>query len=190
MGRGNSVGLDTSALRHRKEFMIFYIADPHFGHKKIIEYDKRPFASVSEMNSELIRRWNNKVSKNDIVYCLGDFAFHMTEREIGELIDSLNGEIRFVAGNHDDLQTYYKLWQDIEVYREIKDDDRNVVLFHYPITWWNKKDYGAYHIYGHVHDMDGRQLNEPKAFNAFCGYYDYAPATLDEMIERHKNGTV
>lgn len=48
--------------------MIYYIGDMHLGHKNVIEYDKRPFSSVDEMDNMLIMNWNNKVSDDDHVY--------------------------------------------------------------------------------------------------------------------------
>lgn len=36
----------------------FITSDTHFGHARIIELASRPFASVEEMDAELIRRWN------------------------------------------------------------------------------------------------------------------------------------
>ena len=40
---------------------IFFTADTHFGHENVIRFDNRPFASVEEMDAEMIRQWNNKV---------------------------------------------------------------------------------------------------------------------------------
>ena len=40
----------------------------------VIKYSNRPFKSVKEMDKEMIRRWNNKVGKEDIVLHLEDFA--------------------------------------------------------------------------------------------------------------------
>src|SRR3989344_4198295 len=79
---------------------IFIISDTHFHHKNIIEYSNRPFKSVEEMDSEMIRRWNNKIGKEDIVIHLGDFALG-NEKEVKELKDSLNGTILLLMGNHD-----------------------------------------------------------------------------------------
>ena len=50
---------------------VFFTADLHFGHENVIDFDNRPFESVEEMDAELMRRWNNKVEKSDIVYVLG-----------------------------------------------------------------------------------------------------------------------
>lgn len=55
--------------------MIYYIGDLHFGHENVIKFDRRPFSSVEEMDKTLIERWNRKVSKEDVVYVVGDFAY-------------------------------------------------------------------------------------------------------------------
>jgi len=54
--------------------MNFYISDLHFGHKKIIEYESRPFNSLEEMETICIDKWNKKVGKSDNVYTWG-FVF-------------------------------------------------------------------------------------------------------------------
>ena len=48
---------------------VFFTSDTHFGHENVIRFDGRPFASVEEMDAELIRRWNAKVGKGDLVMC-------------------------------------------------------------------------------------------------------------------------
>ncbi len=47
---------------------IFLSADHHFSHANIIRYTDRPFADVEEMDLELVRRWNEVVSKDDTVF--------------------------------------------------------------------------------------------------------------------------
>ena len=76
----------------------FIIADTHFHHKNIIEYASRPFKSVEEMDNEMIKRWNDKVSKDDLVIHLGDFALGNTE-EVASLRNKLNGKI-ILLSNH------------------------------------------------------------------------------------------
>ena len=55
----------------------FFLADSHFHHEKVIEYDNRPYTSVFQMDKDMIKKWNSVVKKNDIVWFLGDLA--MTE---------------------------------------------------------------------------------------------------------------
>ena len=52
---------------------VFFTGDLHFGHENVLAFDHRPFETVEEMDAELIRRWNHKVGKGDLVYVLGDF---------------------------------------------------------------------------------------------------------------------
>lgn len=45
----------------------FYISDLHFGHQKCIDFDKRPFKSLNDMNETMIQNWNSVVSKGDLI---------------------------------------------------------------------------------------------------------------------------
>ena len=54
---------------------IFFTSDTHFWHVNIIKYCNRPFETIEEMNETIIEKWNSKISKDDIVFNLGDFAF-------------------------------------------------------------------------------------------------------------------
>lgn len=82
----------------------FFIADTHFGHANILEYESeaRPFKTVEEMNDVMIERWNSVVNNKDIVYHLGDFAFGKHNVCIAS---RLNGKKRLVLGNHDNYST-------------------------------------------------------------------------------------
>lgn len=77
----------------------FFIADWHYGHGNIISYDDRSFASLEEMNAELVRRWNGKVENDDLVYVLGDMFWKPGEAVA--VLRQLNGEKFLVKGNHD-----------------------------------------------------------------------------------------
>ena len=79
---------------------IFIISDTHFCHKNIIKYSGRPFKTVEEMNDEMIKRWNNKVGKDDLVIHLGDFALGSKD-EVGNIKNKLNGNIILLKGSHD-----------------------------------------------------------------------------------------
>lgn len=79
--------------------MIWFSSDHHFGHKNVIEYCKRPYSSVEEMNEDLIRRWNETVEPQDIVIYLGDFS--LGKSWVRNIIPRLNGSKHLIAGNHD-----------------------------------------------------------------------------------------
>lgn len=80
---------------------IFFTSDLHFGHENVLRFDSRPFATVEEMDSELIRRWNAKVGRGDLVYVLGDMIWKSRNDDAPALIRSLNGQIILIKGNHD-----------------------------------------------------------------------------------------
>ncbi len=76
---------------------VWFTSDTHFAHRNVIEFCKRPFASIEEMDEEIIRRWNERVEPGDRVYHLGDFAFG----DHDPYLSRLNGMKNLVIGNHD-----------------------------------------------------------------------------------------
>lgn len=192
--------------------MVYYISDTHFGHKGVINFDQRPFSNIEEMEAILIANWNNKVTNQDIVYILGDFCFEK-ESEWLRLLNQLKGKKVLIKGNHDLKNMSSSLknkFQDIKDYKEIDDrlDNENVkvILSHYPIPFY-KKDYSnkVYHLYGHLHNTieemymqkfrkiilstDDRDISSNKCqfYNCWCGFYNYAPVTLKEILTKWNN---
>ena len=80
---------------------VFFTSDTHFNHANIIKYCGRPFASVEEMDRELISRWNAAVEPADTVYHLGNFA--VGKPSVWSLIAGrLNGAKKILLiGSHD-----------------------------------------------------------------------------------------
>jgi len=58
----------------------WFSADDHFGHGNIIKYCNRPFKDSNDMNSSLIRNWNQRVKPEDTVFHVGDFCFQETTK--------------------------------------------------------------------------------------------------------------
>jgi calcineurin-like phosphoesterase family protein len=132
---------------------IWFTSDTHFFHAKSIEFDKRPFKDVEEMNEAIVTRWNEKVKPQDIIYFLGDFSFGKLEPSAA-IAKRLNGMIKVVGGNHDDLKELAKMnaFHSLDSYLEVRKLMKSpVVLFHFPIQSWNAKHYGAVHLHGHSH---------------------------------------
>lgn len=175
--------------------MNYYIADTHFYHKNILQYENRPFNTVEEMNKHIIKCWNTKINNKDTVYILGDFAFAKTEK-IEELLEQLNGNKILIKGNHDiflrNKKFNQKLFIKIVDYLEIKDGQYDLVLSHYPFAIWNKKHYGAIHLYGHVHSASKEEsspifpvLNSlENAYNVGVDIIGYSPLSLKEILEK------
>ena len=62
----------------------FYItSDTWFGRPQILQIANRQFDNIEEMNATLIKNWNKKIKKNDIVFHLGNFAWDpITARKV------------------------------------------------------------------------------------------------------------
>lgn len=132
---------------------MWFTSDTHFGHKNILKYSSESRGeTVEEMDERLIERWNSRVSIKDTVWHLGDVCF-------GDpiILWRLNGKINLIVGNHDQknlkFDCFSRRFDRIENYVELKTPISNIktVLFHFPITSWNKKHYGAVHLHGHCH---------------------------------------
>ena len=172
--------------------MIYFSSDTHYFHARIIEYCKRPFNSVDEMNSEMIRRWNEVVKPEDTVYHLGDFALGKSE-QIAPIVQSLNGKKYFVPGNHDSLGPHRDAgWISIEKNMYIEDSGYIVWLNHFPYS--SEPPYNPKHVRpkairnwdialcGHVHEK--WLINKYNSINVGVDNLDFYPQTLQQLIEK------
>jgi len=191
--------------------MNYYIADTHFGHSAILNFDHRPFADVYQMEEVMCMMWNATVQKNDTVYIIGDFCWGKKDEWL-QIVRKLNGNKVLIEGNHD-LSQYppelRKEFADIKEYKEIVDvgkdgSSRHVLMSHYPMPLYkhsNNQNY--YMLCGHVHNTAENEYlerwtkelrNGTGSFFQNCGqiynvgammpWMQYTPRTLDEIIKR------
>lgn len=174
--------------------MIYYTSDNHIYHENILKLAHRPYKTVEEMNADIIKKWNAKVQKNDDVYILGDMFYKAKDTtQITDVLKLLNGKKHLVRGNHDRFLNsinWKEYFEEVVYYKEISDNDRMVVLFHYPIEEWNGYYRNSYMLYGHVHDNDATIKSHPRKFNVGVDVNDFEPKTLDELIAKEKNKCV
>lgn len=165
----------------------FYItSDTWFGRPQILQIANRQFNNIEEMNSTLIKNWNNKVKKNDVVFHLGNFAWDpVTARKV---LKKLNGKIYFLKGSHDgallevidDFPNAQLLKNSI---MELKDFD--TIICHYPLSVWNGKGSGTIHIHGHTVFDHKTDLTVENRFNICTDFWGYSPInylTLKDFI--------
>lgn len=182
---------------------VFFTSDLHFGHENVLKFDNRPFASVDEMDAELIRRWNNKVGKGDLVYVLGDMIWKTRNDDAVSILKELNGQIYLIKGNHDKFlhnAKVKKLLAGIKDYDSISvnlDDGTKKMCFisHYFTPFYIGHYYGGIHLHGHSHITDeaveekryAEELNRKgfrnEIYNVGCMYWNYEPVTLDEILK-------
>lgn len=74
---------------------VWFTSDTHFGSERTLELSKRPFKTVEEMDKTMINNWNKIVSKDDIVFHLGDFGDYKRVKE-------LNGIKMLILGNYEE----------------------------------------------------------------------------------------
>lgn len=166
---------------------IFVTSDHHFGHAAVIQYSKRPFKSVQEMDREMIRRWNEVVLKDDLVYHLGDFSFR---KDLPSLFSQLNGKISWLSGNHDKKK--YKdssLTSTVRLvgpYEELKLNGHTLILCHYPFYKWNKCHYGSLHLHGHSHgglDIENESILRYDV-GVDANQHNFYPQKIEDVIDR------
>ena len=185
----------------------YYIGDPHFKHKNVIKHDFnngcRYFESIEEHDKLIIENWNRVVGPNDNVYILGDLSWG-NAKETEELLKKLNGKKILIKGNHDSYTkdpACRKQFEAIYDYKTIQDGNRMVVLFHYPILFYQNQHRNSVLLYAHVHNTREEKLFQEtceriasetdipfNCYNVGCmtPWMDYCPRTLDEILAAHK----
>lgn len=172
---------------------IWLISDTHFNHNKDFIWKARGFNSVEEMNNEIIKRWNNIVKPDDIVYHLGDVIMGDLNSGI-EIINQLNGKIRLAIGNHDTsarLETFrnFDIFEDIQFGYRIKKGKKTFILTHYPTLTGNYDNSKTYSIHGHTHSLNAF-CEYDLMYNVNCEAHNCTPILWENMIEdifNHKN---
>jgi len=156
---------------------IWLISDTHFDHENIIKYCARPFADVKEMNTVLLKNWNNTVKDIDTVYFLGDMSFGRGSRDPLYWLQRLKGQVRYVRGNHERIPIG-KEYEIIE-YKGYK-----FLLVHDPER---VKSFDGWIIHGHVHNNKLRKypfINaKRRTINVCVEVINYKPISLDEIIK-------
>jgi calcineurin-like phosphoesterase family protein len=166
--------------------MIYFIADTHFGHKNIIQYEDRPFPDVPTMDVKLIEYWNSVVKHEDTVYMLGDFTLKHNFDSVRGLCDELNGHKILIRGNHDSLTREKYLEAGFEnvfpdtVTIENAIDGHRLILSHYPPL---KVEGYNYYLYGHVHGKWCQAEEFNNAICVSCERINYHPVSLDQVGE-------
>ena len=153
---------------------IWFTADLHQGHPKIINICNRPvyipnLAQIEDMNSFEYKRIINKfhdewlvkevvnkyVGNKDEFYILGDLS--LAKRVYAEkFIDRLNGNKHLILGNHDQNIKNSTRFSEITQIKNFSFSRRglniHIALSHFPMASWDRKVHGSWHLYGHVHD--------------------------------------
>jgi calcineurin-like phosphoesterase family protein len=172
---------------------LWLTADEHYSHRRIIQYQGRPFSSVGEMNDRLIEAHNSVVKETDVVIHVGDFSFGKAE-DFARVAERLAGTHFFMDGSHDrSMREYFEShteWKEgkgklflLPKLFEFTFQKTKVVLCHYAMENWWASHYGksSVHFHGHSH---GR-FNSPKqALDIGVDTNNFFPYKIEDAIER------
>jgi len=149
--------------------LIYFTSDTHFGHRRIIDYSKRPFDNVNIMDQIILDRINETVGVDDTLYILGDFCFR-GKKPLDYRIRIACQDVHILFGNHDKRTDYYpddktvdmNGFTSIQDVKEIIYCNQRIFLSHYCHKVWPASHKGSYHLWGHSHgklDEEERKTN-------------------------------
>lgn len=168
----------------------WFTSDTHFGSERTLQLSKRPFESITEMDEEMIRRWNSKVAPGDEVFHLGDFGDL-------DVIKRLNGEITLIEGNYERRDDYDRtafrqvythpclrycfVHPDVESRIELADNETSIealygdfALVHEP----SHSDFTWFTLYGHVHGQKFKR----NGLNVGVDCHHFYPVSLEDVF--------
>lgn len=182
----------------------WYISDLHFGHRRILEFQKnRKFSSVEEMDMKIIENWNKVVQPQDTVIVVGDVFLGYAREEKRSIMSSLQGKKILVKGNHDESNS--KMinlgfdWSCDEMVRYIQGE--RVRISHFPYLAKDIDSYddfrykdrrpidnGEFLIHGHTHSSE-KVIG--KMIHVGCDAWNLTPVSenkIASIINKIKTG--
>lgn len=166
---------------------IWFTSDTHFCHENIIRFCNRPFSNVDEMNEELIRRWNETVPPDGIVFHLGDFCLGHPG-DWNDILIQLKGQIYLILGNHDMKyikQGFMKRFVHVTQQMTIRVGGQAIILNHTPFLSYGESN-RIWQLHGHVHTgpLSGKEISKlPLQFDVGVDNNDFRPVSFREIQE-------
>lgn len=163
---------------------VFITSDTHFGHENVIEFDNRPFKTITEHDDSLMKLWNQTVGPGDTVYHLGDFSLVDSVRQVQLLRERLNGKIHLILGNHDKRpDKLAKIFDSVQPYLSFRHNRRRIVMCHYPIEAWHGMEKGSIHFHGHCHgSLSHKNRTMKMRLDMNTALWDFKPVHLEIAI--------
>lgn len=155
---------------------VWFTSDTHFCHENIVKFSSRPFANATEMNEELIRRWNETVPEDGIVFHLGDFCLGGS-KDWNNIMYRLHGKIYLILGNHDMKNIKQGFMQRFELVTQqmtIRVGGQSIILNHNPFLCYGGSYRDVWQLFGHVHSgpLSHTGLDHPRLNMLFPRQYD------------------
>lgn len=155
---------------------VYVTSDWHFGHGGITDKFRKQFSSLEHMEDTILYDALGRVTKRDVLLCLGDMAF--TQAGLDKL-RVLPCRMILVRGNHDTLGT-----EDyMEVFDEIHGAYRYKGAFFTHIPIHPTELFRGYNVHGHSHRGGPRELKKGddwrRYYNAIVEFNNYQIVPMD-----------
>lgn len=164
----------------------YFTADQHFYHRNVIEYCKRPYANINQMHSDIIKKHNEVVPKDGIVFHLGDFAFLRKDQisKIPGILEKMNGQHHLILGNHDEGKPFTYLNMGFtSVHTSLVIEE--FILMHDPaMAVAIDDDYKV--LCGHLHELT--KFVNPNILNVGVDIWNYKPIPIEQARAAFKVG--
>lgn len=152
-----------------------FTSDTHFSSQRTLELSRRPYKTVSDMDWDMIAKWNSVIHPGDKVYHLGDFGDYWP-------LKYLNGEITLVLGNYEDKEMitngYGPDWYVSQGFYDVLPRvtlPNGLVLAHEPLK---VKETGEKGLFGHIH---GRQKIKTFGIDVGVDGNNFYPFSEDDV---------
>lgn len=158
----------------------WFTSDLHFGHEKVAALRGFGYDELNHVfhDMALVGNWSGRVHKEDIVYILGDISAggSAATRHALEILSSLPGRKRLIAGNHDpvhpmnrDAHKWYEefsqVFESFAPYGRVKINSVEVLMSHFPYSrdrvgteprykQYRLPDKGLPLLHGHTHGTE------------------------------------
>lgn len=183
---------------------MWFTSDHHFGHRKVSEI--RGFATPAHHNLEIVKRHNDLVKPDDVVYMLGDLSAGSSSATYDALgwVNRMNGRKRLIAGNHDPIHPMHRAshgWYPAymaasQAFESVAPFGRasvlgiKVLLSHFPYhvdrdepryTQWRLRDEGEWLLHGHLHT--DRKITSGTEIHVGLDSWDLSPVSADKIYD-------
>lgn len=164
---------------------IYVTANMQLGRPSAIKKYSRDYPNVDEMTKKMIDKWNEVVTKDDVVYHIGNFAWDPKTAQ--EALLRLNGQIYFIMGEHDQALETLETKGMLRARNQITDDivelkDQGVILSYWPMKVWPNKSKKYYSVIGYPLK---KYKSDPKerVINAATDFWSNKPQDLVKLVE-------
>ena len=130
-------------------------SDLHLNHGAIIAAGGRPFRDATQMRGALLAAWQETVSEDELIICLGDVTIGPARPAVDEALAALPGTKMLITGNHDfaPFRPAPKNYGFEAVYPTlIAETDPPLLLTHEPLDTVPAE---CFNIHGHLHGKAG-----------------------------------